>query len=254
MKSSIPLLLVIALFWPFTASAGFITVIGDVNADERPNTQLYQNLLESSNNVLFSRLRYLGVDGIVNLYHQLKVDTVAIGSSTVTQDTLADVELLVFNQFRRNNTLFYSQNELDVINDFVKRGGNLIVVAETQFNRHFDNINTFLLGVGSSIRFDGFSFGSAIADAAKHPFTQDIATFSVSSFNTLTGGNALFTTSSGQTVVATEQIDSPALANTSFSTPTASNSNTATSLSSPSSMWLLLLVLPLMLTRKGRSK
>jgi hypothetical protein len=253
-KSTIVLLLVIALISPFYASAGFITVIGDVNADERPNTQLYENLLDSSDNVLFSRLRYLGVDGIANLYYQLNVESVVIGSSTITQDILADVDLLVFNQFRRNNTLYYSEDELNVINSFVKGGGNLIVVAETQFDRHYDNINTFLSGVGSSIRFDGFSVESAIANAAKHPFTQDIATLAVSSFNILTGGSALYTTSNGHTVVATEQIGGPALANAAFSISTASNGSAATSLPSPSGLWLLLLVLPLMFTHKERSK
>lgn len=185
------------------AHAGVITVVGDVNADSG-NDQFYLNVLGGSSHVLFGRGSMFGVDGILSLYNTQGGVSVTASNTTLTNAVLANYDLLVFNQINTwNIPLAYSASELAAVSTFLASGGNLLLVAETH-NDNYANLNGFLAGVGSDIRYTGVRTGNFPPySISTHSLTSGVTDWRTSAYNTFSGGTPLVTDAQGNILVAT---------------------------------------------------
>jgi len=192
-------------------TGGWVVVIGDVNAGppQGNNTVFYSNILEGGSNVLAVRDGDNSVPAIKTIYSELPGVTLTQDNTTVTTELLDGVDLLLFTQNAYDQALVSTSGERLVIETFIADGGNLLLIAETDF--HSANFNVFLSGIGSTIQYTttGRSAGSDtfVTDA---PFTVGAGVgIGTGAHNVLTGGTPIANRiSDGQPIAAAEQVGS----------------------------------------------
>lgn len=192
-----------------TSTAGLITVVGDVNSDEFGNQAFYNNILGSSQNVLFNtNSNFYGINDIYNNYNTKGLGSLSTTLSPITANILSNVDLLVFSHTSQWNTpLSYTANELSVISQFLLGGGDLLLVAEASNSpSNFANFNGFLSGIGSSISYTGERISRwDYTQASANSLTVGQPTLRQGYYDVLTGGTTLYSLN-GKTSVASEQI------------------------------------------------
>jgi hypothetical protein len=193
-----------------TSIAGLITVVGDVNSDELSNQTFYDNVLGSSDNVLFNtNSSFYGIDGIYQNYSTKGLNSLSTTFTSITESVLSNVDLLVFSHRSSWNTpLNYTSAELSAINQFLIDGGDLLLVAESNNStiNHFANFNSFLSGVGSGITYTGERVAAwDNTQASVSNLTVGQATLHQGYYDILTGGNTIYSLN-GKTSVASEII------------------------------------------------
>ena len=206
-KRGLAALLLTLLVSPI-ASAGVVSVVADVNAATSSNFSFYDAILGTSQNVMFSRADEQQ-SAIFNHYNSQAGVTATENASTLTNASLAFTDLLVITRFF-NNALNYSAAETSAIADFVTGGGDLLMITEASNSSHLAGYNAILSAVGSSIAYTGFrstSFQSGIV--AESTSLGPLNSFTVSAYNTLSGGTAVYNANNG-TVVAFESVSVPA--------------------------------------------
>jgi len=193
-----------------TAIAGLITVVGDVNSDEANNQTFYNNVLGSSDNVLFNKHSdFYAIDGIYENYNTKGLNSLSSTLSTITGDLLLNVDLLVFSG-DYSKALNYTGAELSAISQFLIDGGDLLLVAESHssYIDYFTNFNSFLSGVGSKITYTGERVTEwDNTQASVSNLTVGQATLRQGHYNILTGGDTVYSLN-GKTSVASEVITS----------------------------------------------
>lgn len=200
----------------FFASAGWastLTVIADVNAgaDEGSNASLYQNILGDSASVLFSR-EDEQQDDTLTFYNAQAGVSATESAATITSALLANVDLLVVTAFF-NNAIDYAASEITAMADFLSGGGDILVVLEANENSALlDSYNDLLTGLGSDIQYTGDRVvANATDDSLEGTIISSAAdSFTVSAYNTLSGGSSVAFDAAGGTFVAVQVIDSVA--------------------------------------------
>jgi hypothetical protein len=189
------LVLAITLGAPIRAQAGMITVVGDVSAQN--NFSFFDAVLGNQSSVVFSR-GAVQQPTLRTHWDQLPGVTAIESSAVLTTSFLSTVDLLVVtNNF--SEPLDYTPSEIGAVGQFVDAGGAVLMIAE--FNTIFwdPNIyNDFLIGIGSSIRFNDVRTNTLEAVSPEDtPLTAGLDDFNTSAYNTLTGGIAGYIGSAG---------------------------------------------------------
>lgn len=187
------------------AEAGSITVIADVNASASNlgNRPLYDGILGSSTNVLFSRSA-AQQSATVSYYDAKPGVSVVQTNAVLTETLLAPVDLLVVTA-AFSNYIFYSASERTAISAFLEGGGNVLAVLESQADSEELNVyNGFLGDIGSSIRYTGGRIQAITTDPslADTPISDPTMSFRVAFYNILTGGTVVAQDAQGQAFVA----------------------------------------------------
>ena len=186
------------------ASAGLISVVADVNASNSNNFSFYDAILGSSQDVVFSR----GISqqsSIFSHYNSISGVTATQNSSTLSSAILNTIDLLVVTS-NFNNPFNYSVSEMSSIAGFVTGGGSVLMISEAS---NITSFNTFLSGIGSSIRYTGARVSVQQNNiGAETTSLGSLNPFSVNAYNTLSGGTAVYNSNSG-TVVAFESVREP---------------------------------------------
>lgn len=182
------------------AWAGSITIIGDVNVEAASNNQFYLNVLGDSQDVLFVG-GTRGVTQLPGLFGgQPGVNTV---TSTITPGNLSNADLLVVASGNFNQALTFNQTELDHLSNF---DGDVLLVLEASSNAGaFDSFEAVLIALGSSIRYTRDRIGVSFSGPMEaNPLTVGVTSFSLSAYNTFTGGTTLLFDGSSNSLVVTE--------------------------------------------------
>lgn len=168
------------------AEAGMIVVVGDIDAAVPANFPLFENVLGSGTNVLFS-IHVADQGALSAHYNGLPGVTSTASGATVDAALLSGVDLLVLTRFFNVN-MSYSAAELAAMSTFLAGGGTIMMIAESLFN--LPSFNAVLTGIGSSIQYTGLRpiTTETISPLEATSLTGAATSFSVIAYNTLSGG------------------------------------------------------------------
>lgn len=135
-------------------TAGLLAVVGDVDPwdDLGSNDIFYDAFLGDSQNILFWS-RPAPNANLLNYYSNSPGVTTTVGGSAVP-DMLDGVDLLVMS-LSFDVGLFTFPAEINAIKDFLKDGGSVLVMAESDDASTLATYNRFLSDIGSSISYTG---------------------------------------------------------------------------------------------------
>ncbi|MDL0432454.1 PEP-CTERM sorting domain-containing protein [Marinobacter sp. TBZ242] len=196
-----------AMFWTGQAHAGAITVVGDISVDQEVNFPIYENLLGSGSEVLFSREAFFQ-ETLLNHFNSEAGITPTESGAELTNSLLDSVDMLVVTQ-TFNAPLAYTSGEIAAAKSFLEDGGNILTILEGEDGASvYGNYNAFLSSLGSSIEFTGSRYPNweFIDPLEDTPISDsDSGGFRVKQYNTLSGGQPVAIASNG-TAVAYEEI------------------------------------------------
>lgn len=192
-------------------TAGLLAVVGDVDPwdDLGSNDIFYDAFLGDSQNILFWS-RPAPNANLLNYYSNSPGVTTTVGGSAVP-DMLDGVDLLVMS-LSFDVGLFTFPAEINAIKDFLKDGGSVLVMAESDDASTLATYNRFLSDIGSSISYTE-AHSRSVTLRPPRPSTpfDDLPFhfFYTNSSNTLSGGITPYDGGNGP-VVAYEIIPEPA--------------------------------------------
>jgi len=128
------------------------------------------NIIEADNITEFELYQPLRVYGIINLYaHSLRIEP-SVTMVNVDTNVLADVDILVIRTpfLRRGFSRFYSDNEAEIIKNFVSGGGSLLVLSDGGGDSYNNtNLNTI-------VNKFGIQFNDDFVISREHAAAQEV--------------------------------------------------------------------------------
>lgn len=188
------------------AHAGAITVVGDISVDQGSNFPIYENLLGSGSEVLFSREAFFQETMLNHFTSEAGINPTESGAA-LTGSLLDSVDMLVVTQ-TFNAPLDYTSSETAAAKSFLNDGGEILMVLEGEDGASVHgNYNDFLGAIGSSIEFTGSRYPNwEFVDPLEDTPISDSASggFNLKQYNTLSGGQPVAIASNGAAVAYEE--------------------------------------------------
>lgn len=202
------------LISPFTANAGLIAVVADVNAVENDEiaSGFYDAVLGSNTSVAFSRNQEQQ-GNLLNYYNGLAGVSAVADNSVLTAGVLSLYDTLVITRFF-NRAVDYTAAEISAIADWVIGGGTVLAILEARAgSTNLDGYNALLSGIGSTISYTGTRSTFFDGDiAAESTSLGALGVFDCNACNHLSGGTSVYIGEGGPFVAfdtGQEQVSEP---------------------------------------------